>query len=43
MIALYIVIGIVAILLIFFIATFNGLIGLRNQMRNGAPKPVFGR
>ena len=34
MIALYIVIGIVAILLIFFIATYNGLIGLRNQMRN---------
>lgn len=34
MIALYILIGIVAILLIFFIATYNGLIGLRNQMRN---------
>jgi len=33
-IALYILIGIVAILLIFFIATYNGLIGLRNQLRN---------
>ena len=34
MIAVYIIIGIVAILLIFFIFTYNGLIGLRNQMRN---------
>ena len=32
--ALYIVGGIVVILIIFFIATYNGLIGLRNQMRN---------
>ncbi len=34
MIAVYILIGIVAILLIFFIFTYNGLIRLRNQMRN---------
>ncbi len=34
MIAVYIIIGIVAILLIFLIATYNGLIRLRNQMRN---------
>jgi LemA protein len=34
MIAIYILIGVVVILLIFFIATYNGLIGLRNQMRN---------
>jgi LemA protein len=34
MLALWIVLGIVVILLIFFIATYNGLIGLRNQMRN---------
>jgi LemA protein len=34
MLALWIVLGIVVILAIFFIATYNGLIGLRNQMRN---------
>ncbi|HUT97199.1 MAG TPA: LemA family protein, partial [Dehalococcoidales bacterium] len=34
MIALYIVGGIVVLLIIFFVATYNGLIGLRNQMRN---------
>ena len=34
MLALWIVIGIVAIILIFFIATYNGLVGLRNQLRN---------
>jgi LemA protein len=34
MVAVYIIIGIVAILLIFFIATYNGLIRLRNQLRN---------
>jgi len=34
MVAVYIIIGIVALLLIFFIATFNGLIRLRNQLRN---------
>ena len=34
MLALWIVLGIVAILLIFFIATYNGLIGLRNELRN---------
>jgi LemA protein len=34
MLAVYIVGGIVVILLIFFIATFNGLVGLRNQLRN---------
>ena len=34
MVAVYIIIGIVAILLIFFIATFNGLVRLRNQLRN---------
>jgi hypothetical protein len=34
MLALWIVLGIVVILLIFFIATYNGLIGLRNQLRN---------
>jgi LemA protein len=34
MVAVYIIIGIVAILLIFFIATYNGLIRLRNQVRN---------
>jgi LemA protein len=34
MLAVYIVGGIVVILLIFFIATYNGLIGLRNQLRN---------
>jgi LemA protein len=34
MIAVYIVIGIVALLLIFFIATYNGLVRLRNQLRN---------
>jgi len=33
-IAVYVIIGIVAILLITFIATYNSLIGLRNQMRN---------
>jgi LemA protein len=34
MLALWIVLGIVVILLIFFIATYNGLVGLRNQLRN---------
>jgi LemA protein len=34
MVAVYIIIGIVALLLIFFIATFNGLVRLRNQLRN---------
>jgi LemA protein len=34
MIAVWIIIGIVVILLIFFIATYNGLIRLRNQLRN---------
>jgi LemA protein len=34
MLALWIILGIVVILLIFFIATYNGLIGLRNQTRN---------
>ena len=34
MIAVYIAGGIVVILIIFFIATYNSLIGLRNQMRN---------
>ena len=34
MIAVYIGGGIVVILIIFFIATYNSLIGLRNQMRN---------
>ena len=34
MLAVYIVGGIVVILLIFFMATYNGLIGLRNQLRN---------
>jgi LemA protein len=34
MVAVYIIIGIVVILLIFFIATYNGLIRLRNQVRN---------
>jgi len=34
MVAVYIIIGIAVILLIFFIATYNGLIRLRNQVRN---------
>jgi LemA protein len=34
MIAVYIVVGIVVLLLIFFIATYNGLVRLRNQLRN---------
>ncbi len=34
MIAVYVIIGIVAILLIFFIATYNSLIRLRNQVKN---------
>jgi LemA protein len=34
MLALWIVLGIVVILLIFFIATYNGLVRLRNQLRN---------
>jgi len=34
MLAIYIVIGIVVLLLIFFIATYNGLVRLRNQLRN---------
>ena len=34
MIALWVIIGIVVILLIIFIATYNGLVGLRNQVKN---------
>ena len=34
MVAVYIIIGIVALLIIFFITTYNGLIRLRNQLRN---------
>jgi LemA protein len=34
MLALYIIGGIVVLLFIFFIATYNGLVGLRNQLRN---------
>jgi LemA protein len=34
MVAVYIIIGIVVILLIFFVITYNGLIRLRNQVRN---------
>ena len=34
MIALYIVLGIIALLLIFFIATYNGLVRLRNRRKN---------
>jgi LemA protein len=34
MIALWIVIGIIAILIIVFIATYNGLVRLRNQVKN---------
>ncbi|MDD4860255.1 MAG: LemA family protein [Dehalococcoidales bacterium] len=34
MTGLYIVLGIVAILVIFFISAYNGLVGLRNQMKN---------
>jgi len=34
MVAVYVIIGIVVVLLIMFIATFNGLVGLRNQLKN---------
>jgi LemA protein len=34
MIAVYIIIGIVVVLLLFFIATYNGLVRLRNQIKN---------
>jgi len=34
MIAVYIVIGIVALLIALFVLTFNGLVRLRNQVRN---------
>jgi LemA protein len=34
MIAVYVIIGIVAVLLIVFIVTYNGLVRLRNQMKN---------
>ena len=34
MIALYVVIGIIAVLLIFFVANYNGLVRLRNQKDN---------
>jgi len=34
MIAVWVIIGIVGILLIFFIATYNGLVRLRNQVKN---------
>ena len=34
MIPVYVIIGIVVILVIFFIATYNGLVRLRNQLKN---------
>jgi len=34
MIALYVVIGVLAVLLVLFVATYNGLIRLRNQTKN---------
>ena len=34
MIALYVVLGIIVIVLIMFVATYNGLVGLRNQKNN---------
>jgi len=34
MIWVYIIIGIIAVLLILFIMTYNGLVGLRNQVKN---------
>jgi LemA protein len=34
MLAVWIIIGIVAVLLILFIATYNGLVRLRNQVKN---------
>jgi len=34
MLALWIVLGVVGLFLIIFIATYNGLVGLRNQVRN---------
>jgi len=34
MIAVWVIIGIVVILLLIFIATYNGLVGLRNQVKN---------
>ncbi len=34
MIALWVILGIIAILLIMFIATYNGLVRLRNQVKN---------
>ena len=34
MIAVYVVIGIVVVLIIFFIANYNGLVRLRNQVKN---------
>jgi len=37
MIAVYVIIGIVAVLLIVFIVTYNGLVRLRNQTANARP------
>src|SRR4030042_1703062 len=34
MIALWIILGIVVLLIIFFASTYNGLVGLRNQVKN---------
>jgi LemA protein len=34
MLALYIILGIIVIILIFFVATYNGLVRLRNQRQN---------
>jgi LemA protein len=34
MIALFIVLGIVVLLLLFFVSIYNGLVGLRNQVKN---------
>jgi len=33
-IALIVVLAIIVILVIFYVATYNGLVGLRNQMKN---------
>jgi LemA protein len=34
MIAVYVIIGIIVVLLVIFIAIYNGLVGLRNQVKN---------
>jgi LemA protein len=34
MIVIWVIIGIIAIIIIVFIATYNGLVGLRNQLKN---------